>query len=62
LWYQRVNLICAIFLWVSYIFIILYNSDTMKGVTWIQDQVVSIDNTLEKYVSVFNAAIKINNC
>ena len=46
----------------SYIFIILYNSDTMKGVTWIQDQVVSIDNTLEKYVSVFNAAIKINNC
>ena len=62
MWYQRVNLICAIFLWVSYIFIILYNSDTMKGVTWIQDQVVSIDNTLEKYVSVFNAAIKINNC
>lgn len=39
----------------SRIFIILYNFD-MKGVTWIQDQVFSIDNTLEKYVSVINAA------
>jgi hypothetical protein len=28
----------------------------MKGVTLIQDQVVSRDNTLEKYVSVFNDA------
>jgi len=41
---------------VSHVSIILYNSDIMKGVTRIQDQVFSIDNALEKYVSVFNAA------
>lgn len=40
----------------SHIFAILYNSDIMKGVTWIQDQVFNIYNTLEKYISVINAA------